>query len=145
MFPKQLALSGDFLLVTAFWGDGHHWYLVSKGQGCYCTPENGFLKTVQCTGQPPPHTPRMIQPKLSMVPRIKKNSVCPPLLAPLFLVLTPLVLPPKPFPPQLLLHTPLFSYCLCPLLTNHHQQQGQSDKVWERGQERGHIWRESLL
>ena len=34
-FPKQLALSGDFLLVTAFWGDGHHWYLVSKGQGCF--------------------------------------------------------------------------------------------------------------
>ena len=58
LFPKQLALSGDFLLVTAFWGDGRHWYLVSKGQGCYCTPENGFLKTVQCTGQrpPPPHT-----------------------------------------------------------------------------------------
>ena len=36
---------------------------------------------------------------------------------------------PKPFPPQLLLHTPFFSSCLCPLLTNHYQQQAQSDKV----------------
>ena len=34
----------------------------------------------------------MIQPNLSMVPRIKNNSVCPPLLSPFLLVLTPLIL-----------------------------------------------------
>ena len=75
----------------------------------------------------------------------KNSSVCPPLLPPFLPVLTPLILPPKHFPPQLLLHTPLFSSCLCPLLTDHHQQQGQSNKVWDRGQERGHIRREGPL
>ena len=52
---------------------------------------------------------------------------------------------PKPFPPQLLLHTPFFSSCLCPLLINHYQQQAHSDKVWVCGQKRGHVWRESPL
>ena len=39
-----------------------------------------------------------------------KKQLLPPFLP----VLTPHILPPKPFPPQLLLHTPLFSSCLCP-------------------------------
>ena len=37
----------------------------------------------------------MIQPELSTVPRIKNNSVCPPLLPPFLLALTPLILHPS--------------------------------------------------
>ena len=121
--------------------------VVAKGlggrryQGCYSMPNNDFSKpTMHRTA---PHTKN--DPAQIVSGAKDRSRVCPPLLPPLFLVLTPHILPPKPFPPQLLLHTPLFSSCLCPLLTNHHQHQGQSDKVWERGQERGHIRRESPL
>ena len=135
----------DFLLVTAFWGDGHHWYLVSKGQGCYCTPENGFLKTVQCTGQrpPPPHTkndPAQIvngakdkkKQCMSSPPGTFVSSPNPPHSA------TQAFPSPAPAP-----HPTLLILSLS-LLTDH-QHHRQSDKVWECSQERGHIWRESSL
>ena len=90
--------------------------VVAKGlggrgcHGCYSMPNNDFSKpTMHRTA---PHTKN--DPARIVNGAKDRSSVCPPLLPPLFLVLTPHILPPKPFPPQLLLHTPLFSSCLCP-------------------------------
>lgn len=142
--PSQLALSGDFLGVTVWGQGGHHWYLVSKGWEWFLFhTQHWFFKNLTMH-RTAPHTkndPARIvngaenkkQQCVSSPPATFPSSPNPPHSS------------PKPFHPQLLLHTPLFSSYLCPLLTDHHQQQGQSDKVWERGQERGHVRRESLL
>ena len=49
---KQLALSGDILIVLIWEEVGHPWCLVIKGQGCH-SPYNGFLKTLPCIDSPP--------------------------------------------------------------------------------------------
>lgn len=104
-----------FWLSQLFRRDRCHWYLVSKRPGMLLNTWKWFLKNLTMQDTPPIHT--MIQPELSVVPRMKDNSVCPPLPGTFVLVLTPSFCHRKPFPPQLLLHTPLFSSCLCPLLT----------------------------
>ena len=144
LFPNQLALSGDFLGVTVWGQERHQWCLVSKGWECLLLHTQHWCFKNLTIHRTAPHTKNDPAQFVSGAKDKKQQCVSsPPVTFPSSL--NPPHSAPKSFPPQLLLHTPLFSSCLCPLLTNHHKQQGQSDKVWECGQERGHIRRESPL
>ena len=48
--PKQLALSGDILIVTVWGEGGHHWCLVSGGQGYHSTPDSDLTQQKQNPG-----------------------------------------------------------------------------------------------
>ena len=48
--PKPLALSGDILIVTVWGEGGHHWCLVSEGQGCHSTPDQDLKQQKQNPG-----------------------------------------------------------------------------------------------
>ena len=144
LLPNQLALSGDFLGVRV-WGQGwHHWCLVSKGwERLLLHTQHWFFKNLTMH-RTTPHTKNDPAQFVNNAKDKKQQWVSSP----------PVTFPSSPNPPHSATqafpspapasHPTLFS-CLCPLLTSHHQQQAQSNKVWERGQERGHIWREGPL
>ena len=112
LLPNQLALSGGFFGVRVWGQGGHQWCLVSKGWECLLLHTQHWCFTNLTMHRTAPHTEN--DPAQFVNSAKKNSSVCPPLLPPFLPVLTPLILPPKHFPPQLLLHTPLFSSCLCP-------------------------------